>query len=392
MKYFHLVWSALMRRKTRTVFTMISIIVAFLLFGMLDSVRAEFSSATHSVQGASTLMTVSKLGGLSGQLPLSLQQQIAAVPGVTSIAKVSFFGGYYQKPQNMVAPLAVGKNYFEGSHSVVFPPGQLRAFQDTRDSVVVGAALAKKYHWKIGDRIPLKAAIWPRKNGSNAWSFEVVGIFHARHPKDKSNEQLMFVRWKYFDEAREYGNSEVAWYQEKIADPKQASRIATAIDALSANSSHETKTQTANAFASNLFSQIANIGLIVTGIMAAVFFTLILLTGNTMAQAVRERIPELAVLKTIGFSNRSVLGLVLAESVLLVFIGGVIGMGLSTVVMKLASTKVQIVGPSSSAAMGIDGSVWGIAIALMIVIGLVVGILPAWRGMRLKIVDALAGR
>jgi putative ABC transport system permease protein len=253
---------------------------------------------------------------------------------------------------------------------------------------VVGAALAKKFGWKIGDKIPLQATIWPQKDGSNAWTFTLVGIFTARHESEKGIENAMFFRWKYFDEARQFANGSVGWYQEKIANPDQASHISTAIDAISANSDHETKTETANAFTASFIKQFANIGLIVAGIMAAVFFTLILLTGNTMAQAVRERIPELAVLKTVGFSNRSVLGLVLSESVLLVVMGGVIGMLLAMVVVGgLKATLGQTL-PMAD----VGGSIWGVAIVLMVIIGLIVGALPALHGMRLKIIDALAGR
>ncbi|TAN06257.1 MAG: FtsX-like permease family protein [Rhodanobacteraceae bacterium] len=387
MKYFHLVWSALMRHKTRTMFTMFSVLAAFLLFGMLDSVRTAFADAGHSVSGASQLLTLSKLG-LGQQLPLSLQSRIETVPGVTAVAYVNWFGGIYQDPKNFFPNEAVSANYFAVQDAVVLPPDQVKKFQSTRDGAVVGAALAKKYGWKIGDQIPLQATIWPKKDGSNAWTFTLVGIFTARHASEKNIENAMFFRWKYFDEARQFGNGSVGWYQEKIANPDQASRITTAIDAISANSDHETKTETANAFTASFISQFANIGLIVAGIMAAVFFTLILLTGNTMAQAVRERVPELAVLKTIGFSNRSVLGLVLAESVLLVVIGGVVGMLLSMVVVGGVKAALGQTLPMAD----VGSSIWGVAIVLMIIIGLIVGVLPALHGMRLKIVDALAGR
>jgi putative ABC transport system permease protein len=387
MKYFHLVWAALMRRKARTLFTMVSVLAAFLLFGMLDSVRTAFADAGHSVSGASQLITTSKLG-LGQQIPLSLQSRIEAVPGITAVAYVNWFGGIYQDPKNFFPNEAVSENYFAVQDAVNLPPDQVKTFQSTRDGAVVGAALAKKFGWKIGDKIPLQATIWPQKDGSNAWTFTLVGIFTARHESEKGIENAMFFRWKYFDEARQFANGSVGWYQEKIADPGQASRISTAIDAISANSDHETKTETANAFTASFISQFANIGLIVAGIMAAVFFTLILLTGNTMAQAVRERIPELAVLKTVGFSNRSVLGLVLSESVLLVVIGGVIGMLLAMVVVGgLKATLGQTL-PMAD----VGGSIWGVAIVLMIVIGLIVGALPALHGMRLKIIDALAGR
>src|SRR5690348_548605 len=387
MKYFHLVWGALLRRKARTIFTMASVLAAFLLFGMLDSVRTAFADAGHSVSGASQMITMSKLG-LGQQLPLSLQSRIESVPGVTAVAYVNWFGGIYQDPKNFFPNEAVSENYFAVQDAVNLPLDQVKTFQSTRDGAVVGAALAKKFHWKIGDKIPLQATIWPQKDGSNAWNFTLVGIFTARHATEKGIENAMFFRWKYFDEARQFANGSVGWYQEKIASPDQASRVSTAIDAISANSDHETKTETANAFTASFLSQLANIGLIVTGIMAAVFFTLILLTGNTMAQAVRERIPEIAVLKTIGFTNRSVLSLLLAEAVLLVVIGGVIGMLLAMMVVGGLKAALGQTLPMAD----VGGSIWGSAIVLMIVIGFVVGVLPALRGMHLKIVDALTGR
>ncbi|HEU4855710.1 MAG TPA: FtsX-like permease family protein [Rhodanobacteraceae bacterium] len=387
MKYFHLVWAALMRRKTRTIFTVVSVLAAFLLFGMLDSVRTAFADAGNRVSGASQLITMNKLG-LGSQLPLSMQSQIERVPGVQAVTHIDWFGGIYQDPKNFFPNMAVGSNIFAVTRDVTLPPEQLQAFQTTQDGAVVGAALAKKFGWKIGDKIPLEATIWPKKDGSNTWTFTLVGIFHANKAGDVNAESQMLFRWKYFDEARQFGKGSVGWYQEQIASPDQAERIARAIDAISANSDHETKTETANAFASSFISQFANISLIVSGIMAAVFFTLILLTGNTMAQAVRERIPELAVLKTIGFSNRSVLSLVLAEAVFLVVIGGVLGMLLAMAVVGGLKAKMGNTLPMANVA----GSIWGEAIVLMLVIGVIVGVLPALRGMRLKIVDALAGR
>jgi putative ABC transport system permease protein len=208
-------------------------------------------------------------------------------------------------------------------------------------------------------------------------------------PKLKGQENVLFFNWDYFDEATRFGaGSTVGWYTEKLTDRRQADRVAQAIDALSVDSDHETKTQNEQAFTAALVSQFANIGLIVGAIMGAVFFTLVLLTGNTMAQAVRERIPELAVLKTIGFSNRSVLTLVLAESVLLLLLGGALGVAFSAVVVAFIRVAM---GPNIPLSP-VDAAVWGRAVVLMVIIGLVVGALPAMRGMRLRIVDALSGR
>jgi putative ABC transport system permease protein len=386
MKYLHLVWAALFRRKTRTLFTLFSVLAAFLLFGLLDSVRAAFSNA--SVAGADRLVTVSKVS-FTVALPKSLLPRIQAVPGVAEVSYGNWFGGIYQDPKNFFPNEAVAANFLDLFPEWLMPPEQHEAFKRTRTGAVVGASLAKRFNWKIGDRIPLEATIFPQKNGSNTWTFDLVGIFHAREKKLEGQENILFFNWDYFNEATQFGGgSNVGWYEVKLADTRQADQVAQRIDALSADSDHETKSQSEQSFTAALVSQFADIGLIVGGIMGAVFFTLVLLTGNTMAQAVRERIPELAVLKTIGFPSYSILGLVLGESILLLLLGGAIGMALSSVVVDIARAKV---GPNVPLA-SLDGSIWLLGLALMVTIGLVVGLLPAIRGMRLRIVDALSGR
>ena len=216
-----------------------------------------------------------------------------------------------------------------------------------------------------------------------------MGIYHVKDPKLASQENVMFFNWDYFNEATAFGGgNSVGWYTFKLTDRKDADRVSQAVDALSADSDHETKTQTEQSFTAALISQFADIGLIVGAIMGAVFFTLVLLTGNTMAQAVRERIPELAVLKTIGFSSRSILSLVLAEAVLLLVLGGGIGLALAGVVVKVVRARIGNTVPLAP----LDASIWLLGLALMIAIGLIVGALPAVRGMRLRIVDALSGR
>ena len=385
MKYLHLVWSALTRRKVRTAFTLLSVVAAFLLFGLLDSVNGAFSHAGHGVTAAHRLITTSKMG-LMFQLPLSLYQRIGTVPGIEAVTHENWFGGYYRDRKNFFTNIAVAPNFFDLFPEFDMPPAQLRAYRNTRTGAVVGAALAHRFHWKVGDQIPLKASIFPQKDGSDTWNFDLVGIYHDR--EHKGQENALFFHWKYFDEARAFGNGQVGWYVEKIAHPSQSARIAAAIDALSANSDHETKTQTSSAFAADMVSQFANIGLIVSSIMAAVFFTLILLTGNTMAQAVRERIPELGILKTLGFSNRGVLSLVLAESVTLILLGGIVGMALAAAAVTVIQSRYGARVPM----LPVGASAWLRSLGLMVLIGLVVGALPARRGMRLRIVDALAGR
>jgi putative ABC transport system permease protein len=385
MKYLHLIWASLFRSKTRTLLTLLSVVTAFLLFGMLDSVRVAFNSSAN-VAGYDRLIATSKLS-ITQSLPYSLASQIASVPGVANVSYAQWFGGIYQDTKNFFPNFAVGPGFMKLYPEYSLPPEQLQAFEAERTGAIVGEALARQFGWKLGDTIPLQATIFPTK-GSNDWTFKLVGIFKLADRKRQGEELQMMFNWKYFDEANDYIKGQVNWFVLDLDDPNKATEVARAIDALSDNSDHETKTQSEQAFNQAFVKQFADIGLIVTAIMSAVFFTLLLLTGNTMAQAVRERIPELAVLKTIGFSNRSVLWLVLAEAILLVVLGGAIGLGIAAVLMPAISAASQGLVQLSTVPTG----TWLLGIGLMIAIGLVVGAQPALRAMRLNIVDALAGR
>ncbi|MBN8714554.1 MAG: ABC transporter permease [Xanthomonadales bacterium] len=387
MKYLHLIWAALFRRKTRTFLTLVSIIAAFLLFGLLNAVRVAFS-AGDSVDGAGRLIVNSRMS-IQNPLPESLGARIAAVDGVTAVATANWFGGVYQDPSNQVISFAVSPDYLDLYPEIVLPADQRAAWQRTRTGAVVGAALAKKYGWKVGDKIPLQSTIFPsRASGGNTWTFDIEGIFHAKHEQDAGREQLLLFHWKYFDENNAFGSGTVHWYVVKVADPVHADAVARAIDAISANSDHETKAQTEQSFQASFIKQLVNIGMIVVSIMGAVFFTLLLLTGNTMMQAVRERTAELAVLKTIGFTSRAVQAMVLAESVLLLLLGGVVGLGLVSLIVPAIGAASGGMVPVQ--ALGAD--TWLLGIGLMLAIGVLVGWIPAWRAMRLNIVDALSGR
>ncbi|MGH8291500.1 MAG: ABC transporter permease [Steroidobacteraceae bacterium] len=382
MKYLYLIWTALTRRKLRTFLTLVSVVVAFVLFGLLESVSSVISQAGNSVAAAHRLITVSSM---LLPLPISLEAQIPPVPGVQEVTYGTPFVGTYQRPNSPIAGAAVAPNYFDLFPEMKISPAARRAFDNTQTGAIVGAALVRRYHWAVGEQVPITTKMFPRKDGSDTWTFDLVGIYRGR---SSAEEQGFFVRWRRLDLGRAFDKSTVAWYWEKIAYPAEAGQIAARIDALSANSGHETKTQTESAFIANLIGQVVNLGLIVHGVMGAVFFTLILLAGNTMAQAVRERIPELAILKTVGFSNRRVLGLVLAESVLLVAVGGIGGLTLATGVQHALRARLGAQLPM----MPVGAAIWLWGLAVMLLIGLVVGALPARRGMRLRVVDALAGR
>ncbi len=388
MKYLHLVWASLFRRKTRTVLTLVSIVAAFLLFGMLDAVRTSFNQAGQSANGAARLQTGSKLSFIQ-TLPLSLEDQIARVDGVKMVTYANWFGGAYQDPHNQVFSFAVPPNYLDLFPEIVVTDAERKAFKETRTGALVGEQLAQRFNWKVGDHIPLQSTIFPDRQGSKNWQFDIVGILHATDKKSGSFfDQTFLLNWKYFDDTTPYNQGQVGWYVTRVVDLNQTDRVAKGIDALSANSDHETRTQTEQAATASWMKQLADIGLIVGSIMGAVFFTLLLLSGNTMMQAVRERTSEIAVLKTIGFSSRSVLAMVLAESVLLLMLGGIVGLALASVII-----------PAVSAGSGgmlnlppVGAASWGLGLSLMALIGVLVGALPAWNAMRLNIVDALAGR
>ncbi|MGZ5206157.1 MAG: ABC transporter permease [Caldimonas sp.] len=388
MKYLHLVWASLFRRKTRTFLTLVSIIAAFLLFGLLDAVRTSFNQAGQSANGAQRLQTGAKLSFIQ-PLPQSLQVQIAAVPGVKLVTYANWFGGAYQDPHNQVFSFAVPPDYLDLYPEVSVSAAERKAFVETRTGALVGERLAQRFKWKVGDKIPMQSTIFPDRTGSKNWSFDVVGILHSTDKKSGGFfDQMFLLNWKYFDETTPYNRGQVGWYVTRVADVNEADKVAKAIDALSANSDHETRTQTEQAATASWMKQLADIGLIVGSIMGAVFFTLLLLSGNTMMQAVRERTGELAVLKTIGFSNLSVLAMVLAESVLLLVLGGVLGLAIASLLIPVVSAGSG--GMLNLPVVGADS--WLLGLALMVLIGTLVGSLPAWSAMRLNIVDALAGR
>lgn len=388
MKYLHLIWAALFRRKLRTLLTLVSIVTAFLLFGLLDAVRVGFDQAGQSANGATRLQTGAKLSFIQ-LLPKSLGARIVQVDGVKDSTYANWFGGAYQDPHNQVFSFAVAPNYLDIYPEMEVTAEARKAFAETKIGVLVGEGLAQRFGWKVGDQIPMQSTIFPDRNGSLNWSFKVVGLIHVSDAKSAGwFSQILLLRWDYFDETTPYNQGQAGWYVTRVKDVNQADRVAKAIDAISANSDHETRTLTEQAATAAWMKQLADINLIVTSIMGAVFFTLLLLSGNTMMQAVRERTGEIAVLKTLGFSGRSVLAMVLAESVLLLLLGGCVGLGLASVIGPA-------VGAASGGTLNLPAAglgSWAMGVGLMLLFGLVVGALPALNAMRLNITDALAGR
>jgi putative ABC transport system permease protein len=376
----------LFRRRTRTILTLLSVIMAFLLFGLLQSVNSIFSSGADFV-GATRLFVQARVS-FTTTLPLSMVPKLEAIPGVARVAYQQWFGGVWQTNTQLIMFALDPQRYHDVYPEWLMPAAQWQAFEHTRTGLIAGRQLADQYGWKIGQKIPISSNIWPQKNGSKAWIFDLVGIFDGKDQDWQKRTNLAFMQQDYFEEANQFGiKGRTNFFILKLADSSRAEAISRAVDSMFENSPDETKTQTEKDFNISFVKQIGDIGLIVRWILFAVFFTLLLVVGNTMAQSVRERIPELAVLKTLGFSDGSVLGLVLAEAFALVLSGGLVGMLLASLAGALVEKAT-----GGQFLLALNGWVWLIGIVAIVLMSVAVGLLPALRAMRLRIVDALAGR
>jgi putative ABC transport system permease protein len=381
MKYLHLTWSNLRRKKLRTLLTLLSITVAFVLYGYLAAIRVGLSAGVD-VAGADRLIVRHRVS-IAQPLPQTYQARIARIPGVAAVIHQSWFGGIYQDPKNFFSQFPVEPESFLRMYpEYLLPEGQKQAWFRTRTGVIVGRATAKRFGWKVGDRIPIQATIWTKKDGGRVWDFDLVGIYDGA--QKATDTTIMFLRYDYFDETRLFGRGDVGWFIVRVKDPDHAAEVAAAIDEEFANSSAETKAETEKAFVGGWARQIADIGTIIKAILSAVFFTILLVAGNTVAQSVRERTEELGVLKAMGFTNALVLALVLAESCLLACLGGGLGLGLAWMLIARGDPTH---GALNVFYFPIKDLVAGVVLALAL--GLVTGLIPAWQAGRLRIADAL---
>jgi putative ABC transport system permease protein len=379
MKYFPLIWRNLLRRKVRTIFTLASVFIAFVLYSFLMVVQNAFSMGVD-VAGVDRLVLMHKVS-LIQLLPVAYADRIRSTEGVTHVGHSTWFGGMYQDKATQFAVMAVDPAYFQLYPEARIPEEQVQAWLADRQGVIVGRTTATKYGWKVGDKVPIQATIWQPKQG-NTWFFNIDGIYDAEKGFDTSN---FFFHYEYLDENRRGAFGMVGWYVLRIDDPSRAADVAARLDAQFANSSAETKTSTEKAFLQGFVNQVGNIKAIIISILAAVLFTLFLLVlANTMAQSVRERTSELAVLKTLGFSNGLVLGLVLVESILMALLGGGLGLAITYVAVEGGSFNNAFLPVFIMRSRDI-----AIGIALCCALGLVAGAFPAVSAMRLRITDAL---
>jgi putative ABC transport system permease protein len=385
MKYLPIIWRNLLRRKFRTFFTMGAIFFAFLLFGVLMAIRAAFSMGVD-MAGQGRLMVIDKVS-IINPLPASYEARIRLIPGVTDTTHANWFGGYYQEVRNQFATFGTDPESWLRIYSKEFelPEDQKKAFLADRTGAIVGADTARKYGFKVGQRVPIQGTIYRRPDGG-PWEFTIDGIYDSKiKGADKTN---LIFHYEYLRETipEQSGlRDRYNWYVFTIDDPERAPEIAAKIDAMFVNSPSETKTNTEKAFVSDFSKQVGDIGKIMMWIVAMAMFTILLVAGNTMAQAIRERTNELAVLKTLGFNEGLILAMVLLESVAIALVGGGLGLALSYALITLSGDPTHGLLPSFY--FPVPQLMAGVGLVLGL--GLASGLLPAWQASRLRIVDAL---
>ncbi len=381
MKYWPLLLANFRRKRLRTFFTLASVLMAFVLFGFLSAVRQAFSAGVE-VAGVDRLVMINKTS-LIQPLPLAYLDRILGVQGVADATHCVWFGGIYQDPKNFFPQIATDpESYLRIYPEILVPESQKIAWIQDRQGALVGRTTAQRFGWKVGDRIPIQATVFVKRGGDKNWEFVVDGIYDGKE-KGVDTTQFLF-HYDYLNEGRTFWKNLTGWYVIRIAHPDESAFLSRRLDNEFANSAYETKTSSEKIFAQSFANQVGDIGAILRAILAAVFFTLLLVAGNTMAQSVRERTAELAILKTLGFTNLQVLGLVMAESVLLAVLGGGLGLGLAATVIARGDPTGGFLPlfylPERDLVVGAG---------LVVLLGIATGLLPALSAMRLRIVEAL---
>lgn len=383
MKFLPLVWAGLKRKKLRTILTLLSIFVAFLLLGFLGIIHTGLTGGVQ-MAGQDRLVMRHKVS-LIMALPQAYKARVLQIDGVEAVSHQTWFGGIYKDdPKNAIGTFPVEPDDFLDMYpEILLKPEEKEAWEATRTGAVVGRTAANRFKWKIGDRIALKSPIWGQPSGMDQWEFDIVGIYEGA--KKNTDTSGFYFRYDYFDEARQQeGKGKVGWYSVRVSDPDRAAEVAAKIDAEFANSPYETKTEAEGAFFQGFANQIGDIGKIVMAVVSAVFFTILLVAGNTMAQSVRERTEELGVLKALGFTNFRVMVMVLLESCLIAMLGGFGGLGIAWLIVQAGNPMPQVLPvfdlPDQFV---IAGAITALGL------GLVAGAIPAWQAMRLRISEAL---
>lgn len=380
MKFRRLIFANLFRKKIRLILTVASFAAALFLFTFLAVVRGAFSRGTE-LAGADRLVVINR-AGLINTMPLAYGDRMRQITGVKFAAHNNWFGGVYQDEKNFFPQFVIDpENQLKVMTEMHVPPDQWKTFVGDRQGAIAGRSLAKRFGWKVGDRIPLQNALY---GPTKTWEFNLDGIY--TNDKEGGDESQFWLQWDYFYEnIPDVIKGQTGWWVLKLDSPDDAVRVAKAVDDGFANSSYETKTETESAFQAGFAKQLGNIQFLIMTIGSVVFFTLLLVTGNTMAISIRERTSELAVLKAIGFSDRSVLFFVLAESLMIALIGGLLGLGLAMLAIPFVAAKLNGMLPP----LLLSTTLLGFGLLFAVFVGVASGLLPGIGAMRLRVVNAL---
>lgn len=379
MKFSRIILANLLRKKVRLLLTLGSFAVALFLFSFLAVVRDAFGRGAD-LASADRLITINRTS-IINLIPLSYRDKMLRIHGVKYVTHNNWFGGIYKEEKNFFPQFVIDpENQRQVFPELIVPDDQWKAFVNDRQGAIAGVKTVERFHWKIGDRIPIKTTLY----GGGSWEFNLVGIYHGKRPQD--DETQFWFQWDYFEEKIPAAiKGQIGWYVLRVDNPDDAPRIAKAIDAEFANSPNETKTETESTFAANWVKQFGNIQFLIGSIGTVVFFTLLLVTGNTMAISVRERTSELAVFKAIGYSDRFVLFFVLAESLVIAVIGG--GLGLLLAVGAVPGLARALNGLLPNIVLSPEMLLFGFGVALLV--GILSGLLPGIGAMRMRVVNAL---
>lgn len=379
-KFLPLVWAGIWRKRGRAVLMLLQIASAFALFGLLEGLNTGIKQAI--AQTHRDRLYIGSSVSLGDPLPISVLGRIRATPGIAFATPRQALPGTYQQPDQQVGVIAVDPEaYFAIFDELSAPQDAVAALVSNRTGTLVGSDTMERFGWKVGERVVLQSPV-PRTDGSRDWAFDIVGSYDTRNEDDEATALL--ANFAYVDEARFANRDTVQVFVAKVADPGNATPVGLAIDNAFANSDHETRTQSEADLAASQLQRIGDLNYLARAIIAAVFFAMLFATGALMMQSIRERMPELAVLKTVGFSDRLVMGLIIAEAVVFCLFSAGVGLTIAAFVLPLARQFIGIAGmPPVVAAAGM---------VCAVVLALIGSSVPAWRGLRLQVTDALAGR
>lgn len=374
------------RTPLRFALTVFAIFIAFLIYGALTAFDNAMNAGVD-LAADDRLVTVNKIN-FTQTLPIAYAQKVTAVEGVDSLVHMNWFGGYYKDPREQVITFAVDQTKLLEVYGddMLLDETHHKNWLRNQQGLLVGELVAKKYGWKVGDRIPLNSNIFSKMDGASVWDFVIEGVYSGKFKQADTNG--VYFHYKYFNEALAFGSNQIGWLGIKTTDPSINEKVIKAIDDMFVNSPFETETVPEKAFNKSFIAQMGDIGLIVTSSVSAAFFIILVIVGFSMALAIRERTNEIGVMKTLGFTSRRIFKMVLMESMMLACLGGTVGLAASSFAIKQVTSSPQF----PLAGLMLNGEIIMQAIILMVFLGLITGIVPAINALRLNIITALSRR